>query len=271
MKPLLMGILNVTPDSFSDGGTHPDAVAAVRHGLQMAADGADVIDVGGESTRPGAQRVPAQVQLQRVLPVLRELRRELPAACRISIDTTLADVASAAVAEGAAIINDVSAGRDDDALLPLVARTGVELVLMHMQGTPETMQAAPQYGDVNGEVRAFLLQRAAAAVAAGVRRERIWLDPGIGFGKSRAHNLQLLARLPELVQAGYPVLLGASRKRFMGAICSVERFDELVPATCATTALGVMAGVRMFRVHDVRANRQALEVAWAIRDAGAVG
>lgn len=270
-KPLLMGILNVTPDSFSDGGLHADSVAAVRHGVQMASDGADVIDVGGESTRPGALRVPAAGQLQRVLPVVRELRRELPAGCRISIDTTRAEVAAAALDAGAAIINDVSAGREDPDLPALAARSGADLVLMHMQGTPETMQVQPHYGDVTGEVRAFLLQRAAAAEAAGVRRERIWIDPGIGFGKSKAHNLQLLAGLPALVQAGYPVLLGTSRKRFMGTICNVERFDELVAATCATTALGVLAGVRMFRVHDVRANRQALDVAWAIRESGAPG
>jgi dihydropteroate synthase len=263
-KPLLMGILNVTPDSFSDGGRHADASAAIRHGVQMAADGADVVDIGGESTRPGASRVDAAEQLLRVLPVLTALRRELPDACRLSIDTTRADVASAAVDAGATMINDVSAGRDDPALLPLAARTGVDLVLMHMQGTPETMQREPCYRDVVAEVREVLVQRAAAAQAAGVARERIWVDPGIGFGKTRAHNLELLAHLDAFVATGYPVLLGTSRKRFMGSICNVERYDELAAATCATTALGVIAGVRMFRVHDVRENRQALDVAWAI-------
>lgn len=265
-RPLLMGILNVTPDSFSDGGRHADVAAAVRHGTQMALEGADVIDIGGESTRPGAQRIPAAEQLQRVLPVLRALRRELPVSCRISIDTTLAEVAAAAVAEGAAIVNDVSAARDDAGMMALAARGNVDLVLMHMQGSPATMQQDPHYDDAVTEVRQFLLQRAAAAEAAGLARERIWIDPGIGFGKSRVHNLQLLAGLEALVSTGYPVLLGTSRKRFMGTICNVEHFDELVAATCATTALGVLAGVRMFRVHDVRANRQALDVAWAIRE-----
>lgn len=265
-RPLLMGILNVTPDSFSDGGRHADVAAAVRHGAQMAQDGADIIDIGGESTRPGATRIPAAGQLQRVLPVLRELRRELPASCRISVDTTLSEVAAAAISEGAAIINDISAARDDAGMMALAARSDVDLVLMHMQGSPETMQKDPHYGDAVTEVRQFLLQRAAAAEAAGMARERVWIDPGIGFGKSRVHNLQLLAGLETLVSTGYPVLLGASRKRFMGMVCNVERFDELVAATCATTALGVMAGVRMFRVHDVRANRQALDVAWAIRE-----
>lgn len=265
-KPLLMGILNVTPDSFSDGGRHFVAAAAIRQGLQMAQEGADVIDIGGESTRPGSVRVGAAEQLQRVVPVLRALRCKLPASCRLSIDTTLAEVAMAAVAEGATFINDVSAGRDDAGMFALAAHGGADLVLMHMQGTPETMQNAPCYDAAVTEVRDFLLQRVQAAEAAGVKRERLWIDPGIGFGKTKAHNLQLLAGLETLVATGYPVLLGTSRKRFMGAVCNVERFDELVAATCATTALGVCAGVRMFRVHDVRENRQALDVAWAIRE-----
>lgn len=268
-KPLLMGILNVTPDSFSDGGRHFDADTAIRHGLQLAQAGADILDIGGESTRPGAGRVDAAEQLRRVLPALKTLRRELPAGCRLSIDTTLAEVAAAAVAEGVTMINDVSAGRDDAGLFSLAARSDVDLVLMHMQGTPRTMQDEPHYDDVVTEVRDFLLERARCAEIAGVKRERIWIDPGIGFGKSRLHNLQLLAGIGTLSATGYPVLLGTSRKRFMGAICNVTRFEELVAATCATTALGVFAGVRMFRVHDVRDNRQALDVAWAIREQSA--
>ena len=265
-RPQLMGILNVTPDSFSDGGRHFEPAAAVAQGLRMAAEGADIIDIGGESTRPGAARVNSADQLQRVMPVLRELSRQLPAGCRLSIDTTLAEVAAAALAAGASIINDVSAGRDDPALFGLVRNSGADLVLMHMQGTPLSMQTAPHYEDVVREVREFLLDRAAVAVAAGVPRDRIAIDPGIGFGKTKLHNLQLLAGLESLVKTGYPVLLGASRKRFMGSICNVAEFNELVGATCATTALGVLAGVRLFRVHDIRDNRQALDVAWALRE-----
>jgi dihydropteroate synthase len=261
-----MGILNVTPDSFSDGSRHFDPDAAIAHGLRMAAEGADIIDIGGESTRPGAARVSPADQLQRVLPVLRELCHQLPAGCRLSIDTTLADVAEAALAEGASIINDVSAGRDDPALLDLARRSGADLILMHMQGSPQSMQTAPNYQDVVREVRDFLLDRAKTAEAAGIARERIAIDPGIGFGKTKLHNLQLLAGLETLVKTGYPVLLGTSRKRFMGSICNVAEFHELVGATCATTALGVFAGVRLFRVHDVRDNRQALDVAWALRE-----
>ena len=264
-RPRLMGILNVTPDSFSDAGRHFEPDAAIAQGLRMAAEGADIIDIGGESTRPGAARVGAADQLQRVMPVLRELRRQLPAGCRLSIDTTLAAVAEAALAEGASILNDVSAGRDDPVLFDVVRNSGADLVLMHMRGTPLSMQTAPHYEDVVREVREFLLGRAAAAEAAGIPRDRIAIDPGIGFGKTKLHNLQLLAGLQTLVKTGYPVLLGASRKRFMGSICNVDEFHELVGATCATTALGVMAGVRLFRVHDVRDNRQALDVAWALR------
>lgn len=267
-RPLLMGILNVTPDSFSDGGQHFDAGAAIAHGLRMAEEGADIIDVGGESTRPGASRVDASEQLQRVLPVVRELCRQLPMGVRVSIDTTAAAVAVAAAEQGASIINDVSAGRDDPEMLPLARKIGADMILMHMQGSPESMQTAPSYEDVVSEVRRFLVERVRAAEEAGIARDRIAIDPGIGFGKTRNHNLQLLAGLGQLVATGYPVLLGTSRKRFMGSICNVSEFNELVGATCATTALGVLAGVRLFRVHDVRENRQALDVAWALKEQG---
>lgn len=266
-RPLLMGILNVTPDSFSDGGRHFDSGVAVAHGLRMAQEGADIIDIGGESTRPGAARVSAADQLQRVLPVLKELCRQLPSGCRVSIDTTRSDVADAAVSEGANIINDVSAGRDAPAMFDLARRSGADIILMHMQGSPETMQSAPSYQDAVSEVLQFLMQRVKVAEVAGVAREQITIDPGIGFGKSKLHNLQLLAGLKTLVQTGYPVLLGASRKCFMGSICNVTEFHELVGATCATTALGVLAGVRVFRVHDIKENRQALDVAWALKAA----
>ncbi len=270
-RPVLFGILNLTPDSFSDGGRFAGPAEALAHGLRMAREGAQVIDVGGESTRPGAERLAAREQIRRTGAVIRRLREQLPAEVAISIDTSLADVARAALEAGAVIINDISAGRDDPELFRLAATARCPLVLMHMRGEPKTMNAQAVYADVRTEVRAFLQERGRAAQAAGVRAENIAIDPGIGFGKRRAHNLALLADLPRLAGLGYPVLLGTSRKRFMGDICGRAEPRELVPATCATTALGVLAGVRMFRVHDVKENRQAADVAWAIRRAGAAG
>ncbi|MBT8447066.1 MAG: dihydropteroate synthase [Gammaproteobacteria bacterium] len=260
-----MGILNVTPDSFSDGGEHSGAAAAVAHAQAMAAEGADMIDVGGESTRPGAEPVTEDEQLERVLPVIAGIRASAGRAAElaISIDTRSARVAEAALGAGADLVNDVSAG-SDPSMFELVARHGVPVCLMHMQGTPETMQDDPSYEDAVGEISSYLLERAAAAQAAGVDRASIVIDPGIGFGKTRAHNLALVRHLDRFVATGYPVLMGASRKRFMGAICAETVFRELVGATCATTALGVAAGVRLFRVHDIKPNRQAADVAWAV-------
>ena len=265
-KPLLMGVLNVTPDSFSDGGLHRAPEAAQAQALKMAAEGADIIDIGGESTRPGAARTPAEEQLRRVVPVLEGLR-EAAVEQRLSIDTTSARVAAEALDLGATMVNDISAGRDDPAMFKLIAAAKVPCVLMHMQGEPATMQKQPRYDDVVEEIRAFLLARARAAQDAGVEAGRVIIDPGIGFGKTRQDNLALIAGLGRFTDSGYPVLLGASRKRFMGAICEVEHYRELVGATCATTALGALAGVSIFRVHDVKENRQALDVAWAIRNA----
>ena len=299
-RPGIMGVLNVTPDSFSDGGRWVDVEQAVGHAMAMVAAGADVIDVGGESTRPGASRVPPAVQRQRTTAGIEALARRLrrrgeqppsgaqapartghtakaPAAVHISIDTTRAEVAEAAIDAGATFINDVSAGRDDPRMLKLAARRGVWLVLMHMQGQPDKMQLNPAYRDVVAEVRSFLLERALAAESAGVQRSRIWLDPGIGFGKTIEHNLALLAHLDQLVETGYPILVGASRKRFLGAIIGEETAapsgngindaGQRVHATAATTAVAVMAGARMCRVHDVAPNRHAADVAWAIRTA----
>jgi dihydropteroate synthase len=262
-RPLLMGILNVTPDSFSDGGQFLELDAARAAAERMVADGADIIDIGGESTRPGAPAVDAATQLARVLPVITALKRALPDNIVLSVDTRSVEVADAVLAAGARIINDVSAG-GAAGMLDTVAAHGAGIVLMHMQGTPETMQQSPRYDDVVGEVRDYLLARAAAAQTAGIPRQAIALDPGIGFGKSRAHNLTLLGALDQLAGCGYALLLGTSRKRFMGAICSETEPRELLGATCATTALAVAAGVRMLRVHDVKANRQAADVAWAI-------
>jgi len=262
-RPLLMGILNVTPDSFSDGGRYTAVDAARAQALSMVAEGADIIDVGGESTRPGAAPVSPLEESARVVPVLAALRAALPAGAVLSVDTRHATVAAAALDAGATIVNDIS-GAADPAMLPLVAARGAAVVLMHMQGTPATMQDAPRYDDVVAEVLHFLRARARAAEALGIATARIAIDPGIGFGKTREHNLRLLAALPRFVASGYPVLLGASRKRFMGAICAETVPGELVGATAATTALGVAAGVRILRVHDVKPNRQAADVAWAL-------
>ena len=271
-RPRIMGILNVTPDSFSDGGRWADADRAVEHGIEMCREGADVIDVGGASTRPGAERVDASEQKRRVVGVIRRLRRRLDREfpdVAISVDTTRVEVAAAALEVGAAILNDVSAGCDDPGMFGLAAQHPAPIVLMHMQGTPATMQQSPRYDEVVAEIVNFLGERVGAAVAAGAARSQILIDPGIGFGKTTEHNLGILAHLDRFVATGHPVLLGTSRKRFMGSIC--QEADErqpapadLVGATCATTALGVAAGVAMFRVHDVRANRQAVDVARAI-------
>ncbi|MGH8659610.1 MAG: dihydropteroate synthase [Gammaproteobacteria bacterium] len=266
-RPLIMGILNVTPDSFSDGGCYASPQLAIKHGLTMVKEGADFIDIGGESTRPGSERVPGTEQRQRVVPVIQKLRQVLPDEVAISIDTTLCEVAEAALDAGADLINDISAGRDDPSILALAAQRDVPICLMHMQGTPGSMQQDPQYGDVVDEIRGFLLERAESAIAVGIPREHIIIDPGIGFGKTREHNRALLKNLPRFVGSGYPVLLGASRKRFMGAICNELQPSSLVGATCASTAIGVAAGVRIFRVHDVAMNRQAADVAWAIKQA----
>ncbi len=261
--PLVMGVLNVTPDSFSDGGRHVNVDAALAQARRMLDEGASIVDVGGESTRPGAAPVPDAVQIARIVPVIAALRGSEGHDFAISVDTRSAVVAAAALAAGADMINDVSGARDP-AMLACVARHGAAIVLMHMQGTPATMQIEPRYDDVTREVADYLTARASAAVATGIPRERILVDPGIGFGKTRAHNLTLLRDLPQFVAGGFPVLLGTSRKRFMGAICRETEPQDLVGATCATTALGVVAGIRAFRVHDVKPNRQALDIAWAL-------
>nr|WP_084675405.1 dihydropteroate synthase [Methylomicrobium agile] len=267
-KPLIMGILNVTPDSFSDGGKYATVDAAMLQAERMSVDGADIVDIGGESTRPGADPVPVAEQIRRVVPVIEAVRGRLPG-LSISIDTTSSEVAEAALQAGADMINDVSGGTGDPGILTLAARRDAQIVLMHSQGTPKTMQDNPYYDDVVGEVRSILQGRVEAALQAGIKRERIILDPGIGFGKRKRDNLDLLAHLDAFVELGYPVLLGTSRKRFMGSLCNVREPAELVTATAVTTALGVMAGVKLFRVHDVKENRQAADVAWAIRQSRA--
>jgi dihydropteroate synthase len=264
-KPLIMGILNITPDSFSDGGKYTSIDDAIQQVKRMLAEGVDIIDIGGESTRPGSDSVTAIDQIQRVIPVITAIRQQLKSDILISIDTTSSEVAKAALAAGANIVNDVSAGQDDETILALAAQTDVPIILMHSQGTPKTMQENPYYDDVVQEVIEVLKKRINAALNAGIKKENIALDPGIGFGKRRQDNLDLLAHLDELVALGFPVLLGTSRKRFMGTLCDVTEPSELVTATAVTTALGVMAGVQIFRVHDVKENRQAADVAWAIK------
>ena len=252
--PKLMGILNVTPDSFSDGGQHNAPPAAIARGVAMAEQGAAVIDVGGESTRPGSRRVSAAEQKSRVVDVIRGLSEALApehAGVVVSIDTTLAEVAEAAVDAGAAMLNDISAGREDPTMLELAAARRLPVCLMHMRGRPETMQDNPRYDDVVDDVLRFLSARVDAAVRAGVPEADIIVDPGIGFGKTTAHNLRLLHCLDRFVALGRPVLLGASRKRFISGVSVGREPRQRVAASCATTVLGCLAGVRYFRVHDV--------------------
>jgi dihydropteroate synthase len=261
-RTLVMGILNVTPDSFSDGGRYLCAEAAIARGEAMAAEGADLIDVGGESTRPGASPISAQEELDRVLPVISGLAARV--AIPISIDTTKAEVATAAVGAGAAMVNDVSAMTFDAGMADAVARLGVPVCLMHMRGEPRTMQIAPTYGDVVSEVRDWLAARVEAAVAAGVRPERIVVDPGFGFGKTVEHNLTLVRRLREIASLGYPVLLGVSRKSTIGAALGGAPPDERLEGTAAAVAIGIANGAAIVRVHDVREMVRVVRVADAI-------
>jgi dihydropteroate synthase len=259
----IMGVVNVTPDSFSDGGRSFDPAAAVAHARRLLADGADMIDVGGESTRPGAAAVSEDEEIARIVPVIRALRAE--SAAPISVDTMKPKVARAAIAAGATLWNDVTALRHAPDSLAVAAELGCEVVLMHMHGEPQTMQAEPHYDDVLAEVTDFLSGRAAAAIAAGVARERIWLDPGVGFGKHMTrHNLPLLAGLDRIVALGFPVLLGVSRKRFIAALDQDAAPDQRLGGSIAAALAGVAAGVAAVRVHDVRETVQAVRVWQAI-------
>jgi dihydropteroate synthase len=256
---LVMGVVNVTPDSFSDGGQFETARNAVAEAQTQFAQGAAIVDLGGESTRPGAQPVDPTEELRRILPVLQGLEG-LP----LSVDTRHASVAMAALDAGAVVINDVAAGRDPE-MFPLVADRGAGLVLMHMLGEPGSMQNHPEYGDVVSETEAFLLERAAAAEEAGVPRDRILIDPGIGFGKILEHNLALIRALPRLGGHGYPVLMGVSRKRFLGDLTGRE-VTERRDATTAAVALCARLGAAVVRVHDVKAALDSVKVAQALRD-----
>jgi dihydropteroate synthase len=253
-----MGVLNVTPDSFSDGGRYLDPELAVAHGERMAGEGADLIDIGGESTRPGAEPVQAEEEARRVIPVIERLAEAV--AVPLSIDTSKAAVARSALTAGASFVNDVSALRRDSAMAALVAESGVDVCLMHMQGEPRTMQENPRYDDVVSDVKAFLEERLAFALGQGISEERIWLDPGIGFGKTLEHNLELLRRLEEIVALGRPVVVGASRKRFIGALTGQPEGQRLA-GSLAAAVLAVARGASMVRVHDVRETREGLAVA----------
>jgi len=254
-----MGVVNVTPDSFSDGGRFLDSGAAIDHARRLIGEGADIVDVGGESTRPGAQPVDAAEELHRVLPVVRALR---DASVPVAVDTLKPEVMRAAIAEGASIVNDVYALRMPGALDALCA-SDAGICLMHMQGEPRTMQAAPHYGDVVGEVKSFLQERMAAAASAGIAGARVAIDPGFGFGKTVEHNLELLRRLPELVELGVPVLVGLSRKSTLGAITGRPATGRLA-ASIAAALLAVQRGATIVRVHDVAATRDALAVLAAV-------
>jgi len=263
LDPVVMGVVNVTPDSFSDGGAWLDPRAAVAHGRALVAQGAQILDVGGESTRPGADPVGVEEELRRVIPVLEELA---DSGATLSIDTSKAVVARAAIDAGATIVNDVTALRGDDGMAEVGGgANGCDVcifVLMHMLGDPRTMQADPRYDDVVSEVKAFLEERMTFAVSQGIEEERIWLDPGIGFGKTVDHNLELLRRLDEIAALGRPLVIGTSRKSFLGKITGRE-VGERVAATTATNVLALARGASVFRVHDVAEARDALAVAAA--------
>ena len=266
-RPLVVGILNVTPDSFSDGGRWTDPATALEQARRMVDEGADLVDVGGESTRPGASAVDADREMERVLPVLRAIRAALEVP--VSVDTRRAAVARAALEEGAEVINDVSALGDPE-MASVIAASGAGLVLMHMRGTPETMQALAEYGDVAEEVAAELAPALARAAQAGIVADRIVVDPGIGFAKTAEQNLELIARLEVLRERlGRPVLLGPSRKAFVGALLGGVPAAERDAGTVGACVAGLARGARIFRVHEVRAARQALDVADAIFRAGA--
>ncbi|MFC2095219.1 dihydropteroate synthase [Candidatus Bipolaricaulota bacterium] len=261
-RVLVMGILNVTPNSFYDGGRLSDANAAVEAGLSMIEDGADILDIGGESSRPGVEPISLRRELARILPVVEALRTltTIP----ISVDTTKASVAESALKAGANIVNDISALRFDPAMAETISKAGAKVILMHMQGTPQTMQREPYYDDVVKEVHGFLMKRAGHAQAAGIPSERIILDPGIGFGKLLEHNLALLRRLPELAARGYPVLIGLSRKSFLGQLLGLPA-PERLEGTIAANSIAILGGASIIRVHDVKEGRRTADVAARLR------
>jgi dihydropteroate synthase len=261
-RGLIMGVLNVTPDSFSDGGKFFTVEKAVEHALTMVADGAQIIDVGGESTRPGAASVAVEEEVRRVVPVIKELRAKIDVV--ISIDTSKAQVARAAIAAGASIVNDVTGGRGDKGMLPLIAETKSACIIMHMQGTPRTMQVEPRYADVVSEVANFFRQQYALAIGSNIDPMAIAFDPGIGFGKTLDHNLELLTQLERLRAHDRPLIVGVSRKSFLGKLINSPEIEDRVAPAVALTSLLRERGADVFRVHDVKENVSALRVTEAI-------
>lgn len=267
-RPLLMGIINVTPDSFSDGGRFFDPQRAVEHAIRLVGEGADLLDIGAESTRPGAQPVDEQEERRRLIPVVAAVAKAV--SVPISVDTSKAEVAKAAIDAGAVMVNDVTALRGDSAMVEIVAKAGAGLALMHMQGSPQTMQHTPQYDDVIGEVARFLAARARFAIERGVARNRIVLDPGIGFGKTLTHNLDLLANLHVLKELGYPLLVGPSRKGFIGQLTR-QSVEARGWGTAAVVALAVEQGANILRVHDVAPMKDVVNVAAALAERVSTG
>lgn len=267
-RPLVMGILNVTPDSFSDGGRYVDVGDAVARAEQMVSEGADVIDIGGESTRPGAAAVPLAEELRRTIPVIRRLAKAVRVP--LSIDTSKAEVAERAMDAGATIVNDVTALRGDPLMASVIASQKASVILMHMQGSPRTMQRAPRYRDLIGEIRTFLSRAIAQAVQAGIDRRRILVDPGLGFGKTASHNLAIMRQLDRFASLGVPVVIGASRKSFIGKTLVADIEDRLA-GSLACAAMAWSSGIDMVRVHDVKPTVQLLTMLEAIRGADAPG
>lgn len=261
-RALLMGIVNVTPDSFSDGGSFHDPRAACKQGLKLVEEGADILDIGGESTRPGSHSVPLEEEIQRVIPVIERLRRETKAL--ISIDTNKAPVAQAAMDAGADIINDITGLRGDENMPRVVSQSGAGVIIMHMKGTPRTMQDAPAYQDIMSEIGDFFRQSVALALSFGIDPMSIALDPGIGFGKTPEHNRQLLAGIGSFAKTGHPILIGASRKSFLGWLAGSTAMEDRFWPGVATTSLCRERGARIFRVHDVKPHHDALRMTEAI-------
>ena len=266
-SPIIMGILNVTPDSFSDGGAYPSTKSAVDRALIMIEQGAKIIDIGGESTKPGSERVPPIEQKRRIIDVISQLKKVIPNNILISVDTTSSEVAQAAIDLSVEMINDVSGGTDDEKMMPLIAQNNLYYCIMHMQGSPKTMQDNPTYENVIEEIKSFLMAQAIKLTELGLEKNKIILDPGIGFGKTTNHNLEILNNLEIFSSLGFNTLLGASRKRLFSEISKENNPEDRISGTCATSALGVVAGINIFRVHDVWQNKQAIDVAFNIKKA----
>ena len=264
-KPIIMGILNVTPDSFSDGGSYKSTKSAVDKAMIMIEQGATIIDIGGESTRPGSERVSPIEQKRRIIDVISQLKIKMPRDKIISVDTTSSEVAEAAIDLGVDMINDVSGGNDDQKMMSLVAKHNLYYCIMHMQGSPKTMQDNPKYKNVVSEIIDFLSFQSKKAMDLGISKDKIILDPGIGFGKKTEHNLEILKNLENFSRLGFYTLLGTSRKKILGEISGNNNPVDRIAGTCATSALGVMAGINIYRVHDVWQNKQAIDVAYAIK------